>query len=851
MPPQYDRRREEPPGSSRATGREGSSLDESPVRRPDPTQRPAPGGDPDTVLSPGGRLRALDGIRAFAVLAVVLYHYGISWFGGGLLGVDVFFVLSGYLITSLLCRELGRSGTVRLGRFWAQRARRLLPALFVLLLGVAAYARAFSASVDVAAIRADAIATLAYVSNWHFILSDQGYFALTSAPSPLLHTWSLAVEEQYYLLWPLVALVVVRRFGVAALAVVAGAGAVASAVATAAMAGAGISIDRLYYGTDTRAQALLVGSFLGAVGALVGSGSGVLPARLTAGATARRLWSGLGLAAAAFLVLAWHRLDGTDGFLYRGGFLLVAVAAGCVIVCCTSLPHSLLARCCSIGVLVFIGRISYGVYLYHWPLYLVIDHAHTGLSGAPLLVVRLAATFAVATASFVLLEEPIRTGRWLRGRNGAIGFGATATLVASAVVAATIVPATTVGAVQSGATGTTTIRGAAASALPLTDPVHFLLIGDSVALTLGNGLEIGATRRYGVDLVDQGALGCDLDTVPVILSGAEGPATPGCTDWRSVWRAEITADRPDVVGLLIGRWEVSDHLEGGSWVHVGEPGWDAHLRAELGEAIDLLSSRGAKVAIFTMPFVDPSGRGARRLTLQRERPGPDRRVQYAPPHGRRREAVRGHPHRPQPPPRPRRPLPALDLGDGGALVRRHPRDGRGRSAGAAVRPPHDRPARARGPCGTRIRGHLSISFGDRGGPSRIHGSTIRRREALSHGELVGAEDHVLTRPRCSRAPIGSTVADGELPPAWGERLDRVLRRLGIAVKAWHPRQDRYGSTLPLPSRSTEELEEEILRLKRIVAEQALDIEILKELNRQRSLPIPVGSGRVVPLRRIH
>ncbi len=176
------------------------------------------------------RFAALDGIRAFAVMAVIFFHVGVSWVGGGLLGVDVFFVLSGFLITTLLCRELSRTSTIRLGRFWAQRARRLLPALFVLVLGVAAYAYAFRNTIDVTGVRNDAIATLAYVANWHFIVSDQGYFAQAAAPSPLLHTWSLAVEEQYYLIWPLIALFVLRRWGMAKLAVTAGIGAVASAV---------------------------------------------------------------------------------------------------------------------------------------------------------------------------------------------------------------------------------------------------------------------------------------------------------------------------------------------------------------------------------------------------------------------------------------------------------------------------------------------------------------------------------------------------------------------------------------------------------------------------------------------
>ncbi len=354
------------------------------------------------------RFSPLDGIRAFAVLAVILYHFGISWVGGGLLGVDVFFVLSGFLITTLLCRELAKSGTVRLARFWAQRARRLLPGLVVLLLGVAAYAYLFSNSVDVSSIRSDALATLLYVANWHFILSDQGYFNQAAAPSPLLHTWSLAVEEQYYLIWPLIALFVVRTWGAAKLAVAAAVGAICSSVLMVVMLGAGLSVDRLYYGTDTRVQALLVGSFLGAVGSHAGSSFVIVPARWRESRRQQVWWTVPGTVGALFLVWAWHNLAGQDSFLYHGGFLLVALAAGGVILTCVTVPASWLARLCSIPVLVFIGRISYGLYLYHWPLYLVIDHAHTGLSGFWLLAVRLVATFSVATVSFVALEEPIR-----------------------------------------------------------------------------------------------------------------------------------------------------------------------------------------------------------------------------------------------------------------------------------------------------------------------------------------------------------------------------------------------------------------------------------------------------------
>ncbi len=559
------------------------------------------------------RFSALDGIRALAVLAVLCYHAGISWTGGGLLGVDVFFVLSGFLITTLLCRELAATGTVRLGRFWAQRARRLLPALVVLMFGVAAYAYVFRTSLDLASLRADALSTMFYVANWHFIFSDQGYFAQAAAPSPFLHTWSLAVEEQYYLVWPLVALFVVRRWGIPRLAVVAAAGALASSTLMLALYEAGFSIDRLYYGTDTRAQSLLVGSFLGAVGAHAGDRFSILPTGWSSTPRRRMLWALPGTVGLVFLCWAWHALPGVSAVLYRGGFLLVAVAAGAVILTCVTVPSSVLARALSLRALVFVGRISYGLYLYHWPLFLWIDHAHTGLSGATLLVVRLLVTFAVATVSFFVLEEPVRTGRLFRGWRGATVTAAAAVGAAVAVLAATVTPAAAVVAIPGGASRR--IPPAEHASLVSADafttrPIRFLIVGDSVALTLGVGLYVDSVRQFGVRILDGGQLGCDLDGVDVDLEGVVVPPTAGCLDWRSSWKAGVDRLHPDVVGLEIGRWEVSDHLYDGHWVHIGQPVWDDHLTAELNQAIDILSSDGAKVVLFTMPYVDPPNEAA-------------------------------------------------------------------------------------------------------------------------------------------------------------------------------------------------------------------------------------------------
>ena len=148
-------------------------------------------------------------------------------------------------------------------------------------------------------------------------------------------------------------------------------------------------------------------------------------------------------------------------------------------------------------------------------------------------------------------------------------------------------------------------RSLAAAQAFTTNPIRFLLLGDSIGLTLGSGLSHQSVGRFGVEVIDHAALGCDLDSVEVNLSGAVGPATPGCLHWRAMWTQYVAEDHPDVVGLLIGRWEVGDHLYDGSWVHVGDVPWDEHLTSELEQAFGIFASKGARVVVFTMPYVDP------------------------------------------------------------------------------------------------------------------------------------------------------------------------------------------------------------------------------------------------------
>src|ERR1700728_828819 len=207
---------------------------------------------------------ALDGIRAVSILGIMANHGGFAWAGGGVISVNVFFVLSGFLITSLLMKEWTRSGTIRLRAFGARGARRLLPALFVLLGGIGLYALLFAPGGTQSGIRGDGLSTLLYFSNWHQIFTGQSYFKQVSAPSPLLHTWTLAIEEQFYLVWPIVVVCVLKwTRSPRVLLMVAVLGVLASATEMALLFHPHLDPSRIYYGTDTRAQDILTGAALG------------------------------------------------------------------------------------------------------------------------------------------------------------------------------------------------------------------------------------------------------------------------------------------------------------------------------------------------------------------------------------------------------------------------------------------------------------------------------------------------------------------------------------------------------------------------------------------------------------
>jgi peptidoglycan/LPS O-acetylase OafA/YrhL len=552
----------------------------------------------------------LDGIRGVAVLAVMLFHAGVQWAGGGLLGVDVFFVLSGYLVTSLLLNEHARTGTIKFLQFWARRARRLLPALFVLLAGVCAYARWSDPGIPLSQIRGDAFSTLAYVANWHYILAGQNYFTRYAAPSPLLHTWSLAVEEQFYLIWPLVVLVVLRHFGRRGVGWTAGIVAAGSAGLCAFLSLNGASVNRLYYGTDTRAQSIMVGALVAVLIPMTRD-------RTPSPGSARRFESSwivgvIGVLGAAGLAYSLHAVDGTGPFLYQGGFLLVTLSTAAVVAVAVARPQDLLSRALSWRPLRYTGRISYGLYLYHWPIFLVLTTPRTGLSNLSLLLLRFAVTFAAADLSYRFIEKPIRSGQLLSalrrsaGRSskalvGLAGVGVPIVLVL-AVLAATTTPSSTASASLPSTTPATAVHYGPTGP-NAAHPERVLLIGDSMALTLGLGLGVKASD-WGVSLQDDGVIGCDLDPQTTVnVMGTVSQAAQGCPRWRTSWPSLVAQTDPDVVLVLLGRWESIDRIYGGGWTHVGARVFDRHLQSELSQIVTIGSSHGARVVFLTLPYI--------------------------------------------------------------------------------------------------------------------------------------------------------------------------------------------------------------------------------------------------------
>lgn len=347
-------------------------------------------------------IHGLDGLRAFAVLFVMAYHFGFSWAQGGFLGVDVFFVLSGYLITSILLPAQGNEWNLDIKKFWLGRFRRLLPAAYAAIIVTTIWVVLFHKDI-LGTVRGDAVASMLYASNWWFIFHDVSYFDSFGSPSPLKNLWSLAIEEQFYIIWPLVLLLGFRLLkSTKKLAWVALAGLACSALLMAVLYQPGADPSRVYYGTDTRAFELLTGCLLAFIWPMKRLSKKNLKK------APRLALNAAGFAAFAVLLVCMRFVNEYEPFIYRGGMVLISLNAA-ILVAAISHPGSRLGQLLAWKPLRWIGTRSYGIYLWHYPVTILTTPVQE--IGNPVwshVLLQTAAVFVIAELSYRYIEMPIR-----------------------------------------------------------------------------------------------------------------------------------------------------------------------------------------------------------------------------------------------------------------------------------------------------------------------------------------------------------------------------------------------------------------------------------------------------------
>ncbi|MGE6599566.1 acyltransferase family protein [Bacillus proteolyticus] len=345
----------------------------------------------------------LDSLRGLAILGVILYHINFNWMPGGFLGVTVFFVLSGYLITDILAMEWKRNKRIDLKKFWLSRARRLLPAMFVMLVITLAWITIFHSSL-LEKMRGDSLAALFYVSNWWYIYHKLSYFDNFNQLSPLNHFWSLAVEEQFYVVWPfIISLGLYHIKKQSRMILLICLGAVASALAMAILYEPGTDPSRIYYGTDTRAFSLLIGAALALIWPSNRLANKIIP-------KARLILDVVGGTALIIILLMFWKTNQYDPFLYNGGMVLLSIVTA-LLVANLAHPASRIAQFLRFRPLRWIGIRSYGIYLWHYPiLTLTTPKVNAGDFSLIRAILQFLLIIMIAQISWKYIEKPIRQG---------------------------------------------------------------------------------------------------------------------------------------------------------------------------------------------------------------------------------------------------------------------------------------------------------------------------------------------------------------------------------------------------------------------------------------------------------
>ena len=537
---------------------------------------------------------ALAGLRAVAVLAVLAYHLNLGWLPGGFLGVDIFFVLSGFLITTLLVREFDATGRISLITFYIRRFRRLLPAVVVVVIAVAIVSRRYDPIAQLSW-REDAVATLMYIANWHFINTDSSYFAEFADVSPLRHMWSLAIEEQFYVVWPVLAIVSLRlRRWIPEMLVA------VMLVASATLMALDYAHDpsRAYFGTDTRVHELLVG----VAAALI---LRRLAARTTADRARKRVNVSRWLVPFGALTIAagLGTLRGDGAAFYYGGAVAISVATALLVVGLelgrgSESRFDVVRLFLSNPVAVWLGAISYSLYLWHWPVQVLLESGDVHLQGLPLAGVRAAASLTLATASYYLVEKPLRRGRadeplsqHLQKLAAVPGI---LVLTGVVVFASTPAAANTEQWNTSATPGTMTVLGSTVRGAPT-----LAIVGDSIAKSLMPALDEVA-KKQGVRLIASAWSGCGIASGYQLTEDglADFDFSRACHDAvPAAYERLIARYHPSVVWMHSVRERFPMRADDGTVLMPRTPAHDAALVAGWQRAYDILSAGGAVVEV--------------------------------------------------------------------------------------------------------------------------------------------------------------------------------------------------------------------------------------------------------------
>ena len=549
--------------------------------------------------------RGLDGLRGVAVILVIIFHSGLGWLPGGFLGVSVFFTLSGFLITSLLINERENSGRINLKAFWGRRLRRLAPASLVVIAGVVGLASWLSTSIEASRIKGDAISATLYFSNWRFIYSGHSYGELFATPSPLQHLWSLSIEEQLYVVVPVLIAGLfamgLRRRAIGYVFLVAVAGSTIATMFTN-------SHELIYYGTHTRAAELLLGS---ALACLFGQRIEKLAVNKAKSLSTLYIVPIVG-------VVVLSRFSSVDSpWVYSGA--LTAFAGLSVICLIAAIQAGPVRSILSSSPLVRVGEVSYGLYLIHWPVIVWLNSERVDLQPTALFVLQVIVTVILTLVSYWLIEQPIRRRKVLLSvRWAASSFVASVVgvlILASAILASassqvntapdvlvTIAPTSSV--VDPVNASSTTIVGSSAkpARVDRTGPLSVLVIGDSTAENIATALAQASDGSLGV--ISGGVLGCPLLKVAQVRDRKDSQQDVSyCPSNEQLVRDHVSeVDAVVVVAGVANQWAYQ-YAGSDVWVEPASERYKADLNGLLENIEDIVAPYGLPILVFETPPV--------------------------------------------------------------------------------------------------------------------------------------------------------------------------------------------------------------------------------------------------------